>query len=105
MKFSFLLALFLLFSTVNANAADNIAQPGKHPFANPREGRENVRLGHEKINQFRLYNFYERQADFYLKNPDKIPAVLPAFPGLDGGLHGHWGKHTTTVLFRMSGAK
>ena len=28
-----------------------------------------------------------------MANPDKIPAVIPAHPGLDGGLHGHWGKY------------
>ena len=28
-----------------------------------------------------------------MANPDKIPAVIPAHPGLDGRLHGHWGKY------------
>jgi hypothetical protein len=23
----------------------------------------------------------------------EIPAIIPSYPGLDGGKHGHWGKN------------
>lgn len=91
MRFSILLTLSV-FASVLGLAADNVAHPDRHPYAKPAGGRENVRLGSESLNQTRLYNFYERQADYYLENPDQLPEVLPAGPGLDSGLHGHWGK-------------
>ena len=33
-----------------------------------------------------------------MANPEKIPEILPAFPGLDAGLHGHWGKYNQNNL-------
>gem|GEM_PF-1359368 len=45
------------------------------------------------MNEARLYEFYQRQADFYMKSSNEVPVILPAYQGLDGGLHGHWGKH------------
>ena len=71
----------------------NLATAGKYPYSNPSSGRESYKLAGETVNEARVYDFYQRQADYYMANPDKIPAVIPAFPGLDGGLHGHWGKH------------
>ena len=56
-------------------------------------GRENYRLSSETVNEARLYEFYQRQADFYMKSSNEVPVILPAYQGLDGGLHGHWGKH------------
>ena len=71
----------------------NVATAGKYPYSDPKGGRENHFLSGEKVNEARVYEFYQRQADYYMANPDKIPAVIPAHPGLDGGLHGHWGKY------------
>ena len=28
-----------------------------------------------------------------MENPNLTPKIIPAYPGLDAGLHGHWGKH------------
>ena len=28
-----------------------------------------------------------------MANPDKAQEILPSYPGLDAGLHGHWGKY------------
>ena len=71
----------------------NIATAGKYPYADPAGNRENYSLANEKVNEARVYEFYQRQADYYMANPDKIPEIIPAYPGLDGGVHGHWGKY------------
>ena len=66
-----------------------VAKAGMYPYSDPTGGRENYSLSGEKVNEARVYEFYQRQADYYMANPDKIPQVIPAHPGLDGGLHGH----------------
>ncbi len=48
------------------------------------------------VNRDRLYDFYAKQADFFRRLPFR-PALLPAFPGLDGGKQGHWGNQNETV--------
>ncbi|HWY87784.1 MAG TPA: DUF6797 domain-containing protein, partial [Gemmataceae bacterium] len=42
------------------------------------------------VNQHRLYDFYAREADYFMKQPS-VPLLLPEFPGLDGPKFGHWG--------------
>jgi putative heme-binding domain-containing protein len=42
------------------------------------------------VNQHRVYDFYAREADYFLKQPT-LPSLLPEFPGLDGPKFGHWG--------------
>ncbi|HVU88707.1 MAG TPA: DUF6797 domain-containing protein [Pirellulales bacterium] len=44
--------------------------------------------GH-RVNRQRLYDFYAKEADYFR---DRSVAVLPAYPGLDGGELGHWGN-------------
>jgi len=83
-------ALLLGFSTLAADS--NIADHAVHPYATPDGGREGARLADAPVNELRSYNFYERQADYYLANPDKLPDVIPASPGLDCGIAGHFGK-------------
>ena len=86
------LIYFLSFLFLSANSL-NLATAGKYPYSDPSSGRDGYQLADETVNEARVYDFYQRQADYYIANPDKIPAVIPAYPGLDGGLHGHWGKH------------
>jgi putative heme-binding domain-containing protein len=45
----------------------------------------------EPVNRERIYDFYTKEAEYFLKQP-KIPPLLPQFPGLDGGRAGHWGN-------------
>jgi putative heme-binding domain-containing protein len=42
------------------------------------------------VNKHRVYDAYTKQARQFLGR-DPMPLLLPAFPGLDGGAHGHWG--------------
>ena len=87
-------AIFCFLSAVAVEAAKgNLADPAKHPYADPAGGREKYLLAGETVNEARLYDFYQRQADFYLNSPGEVPKVIPAYPGLDAGQHGHWGKH------------
>lgn len=43
--------------------------------------------------QNRLRDFYAHQARHYLSSDRPLPGILPAFPGLDGGIFGHWGQN------------
>ena len=84
--------LLVFFSSPLLDA--QVAKPEKHPYADPNKDRELFAHSGEKTNQFRLYNFYQRQADHYMAMPSsKWPKLLPAYPGLDAGKHGHWGKN------------
>ncbi len=92
--FSHLLMVTLLPSVLTtADEALNIANPKVHAYANPKEGRKGYSLASEKVNEFRLYDFYSRQANYYWGKKD-APPLLPAYPGLDAGMHGHWGKYS-----------
>lgn len=44
--------------------------------------------------QNRLRDFYAGQARHHLASGRPVPKILPAFPGLDGGIFGHWGQNT-----------
>lgn len=72
-------------------SSGGMADPRKHEFADPKLGRDGYELASEEVNQFRVYDFYKREADYFMQQEPK--KFLPAYPGLDAGLHGHWGKH------------
>ena len=76
---------------VSAASAQNIADPQRHPYADPDLGRDGYELAGEEVNSTRLYDFYARQADYSMRTG--TPRFLPAYPGLDAGRHGHWGKY------------
>ena len=88
------MALLSLIGGVLSPAAPNVANPKQHSYADPAAGRDGYRLAGETVNEARLYDFYQRQADHYMAlSPGELPEILPAYPGLDAGKHGHWGKH------------
>jgi len=62
------------------------------PYFDVRGGREGhgYEFADHPVNRQRLYNFYERQAQYYLE-AGKQPVLLPHYPDLDGGTYGHWG--------------
>ncbi|MFM8498085.1 MAG: DUF6797 domain-containing protein [Planctomycetia bacterium] len=43
------------------------------------------------VNKHRIYDPYTKQA-LHFRGRDPMPLLLPAWPGLDGGTHGHWGS-------------
>lgn len=91
--FPIFIPLLLLNTAANSAVVLNTAKPGIHPYVDPAGGRENHEYTDQKVNEARVYDFYQRQADYYMANPDKIPKIIPSYPGLDAGLHGHWGKY------------
>ena len=70
----------------------NYADPTVHPYADPAGGRDQHRYTDAQVNELRLYDFYSRQADYYLEK-GKVPEIIPAYPGMDAGLNSHWGTH------------
>ncbi|NNM28231.1 MAG: heme-binding domain-containing protein, partial [Akkermansiaceae bacterium] len=62
------------------------------PYADPAGGRDRHDHTAAAVNESRIYDFYERQAAWYLDHPPEPGEVLPAFPGLDGGRWGHSGR-------------
>ncbi len=45
------------------------------------------------VNRDRVYDFYAKEAEHFSKQA-VVPALLPQFPGLDGGKLGHWGNQS-----------
>src|SRR5579875_3888247 len=45
------------------------------------------------VNRDRVYDFYAKEAEYFSKQPT-MPALLPPYPGLDGGTLGHWGNQS-----------
>ena len=43
------------------------------------------------VNRERIYDYYAKEAEYFLKQQGPLP-LLPQFPGLDGGVAGHWGN-------------
>ncbi|MDG2122334.1 MAG: hypothetical protein P8J87_01470, partial [Verrucomicrobiales bacterium] len=81
---------FALLSATTLSA--QVADPSKFPYADSSSGRPSSPAANNQINSERLYHFYSRQADHY-RSLENVPPLLPAYPGLDGGKHGHWGKY------------
>lgn len=48
-----------------------------------------------RVNRDRIYDFYAKEAEAFLGRPGV--ALLPQFPGLDGGREGHWGNQNEDV--------
>ena len=45
------------------------------------------------VNRERVYDFYAKQADYFSRVNRHSP-LLPEYPGLDGGVQGHWGNQS-----------
>lgn len=57
---------------------------------------EHSPLWQHRVNRDRLYDFYAKEAEYFVKQP-VLPSLLPGFPGLDGGGFGHWGNQDETT--------
>lgn len=44
-----------------------------------------------EVNRDRMFDFYAKEARRFL-GQQPLPALLPAYPGLDSGVFGHWGN-------------
>ena len=67
--------------------------PVEFPYLSIYEGKEgNPMAGYTEYIP-KLDNFYKRQAQYYLERPEKRTPVVPGFPDLDGGIHGHSGSY------------
>lgn len=54
------------------------------------------RLWNHSVNRDRVYDYYRKEA-FHFRDLQPRHYLLPAFPGLDGGVHGHWGNQNENV--------
>ena len=60
---------------------------------------EETRLWKAFVNRDRIYDFYAKQARAF-GGREPRPALLPEYPGLDGGLYGHQGNQNDQVTWR-----
>ena len=80
------------------DGSPNVADPESYPYSDPSESRDGHRYADHPKNEFRLYDFYQRQADYYLENGN-VPQIIPAYPGMEAGVNGHWGRYNNFDLF------
>lgn len=104
---SCLIASLALAPQLRAQYGEKALRPNlsPEPYFRTEGGRENKRQADALVNRYRLYDFYRRQADYYLSQPGTGAALLPPYPGLDGGRRGHWGATNeldTTALPRKT---
>ena len=92
------LVLLCPFQLLAQSESPNVADPAIYSYANPAEGREGHRYSDHPINEFRLYDFYQRQADYYIETGED-PEIIPAYPGMEAGLNGHWGRYNQFDLY------
>ena len=64
-----------------------------YPYLNIYQGKEASLYRNHTEYEPKLHQFYARQGRFYLENPDRRKAIVPAYPGLDANLHGHSGTY------------
>ncbi len=51
------------------------------------------------VNRDRVYDYYGKQAGTFT-GVRPLPALIPSFPGLDGGNQGHWGNQNDAVTWK-----
>lgn len=68
------------------------------PDRKPLNPEDNVHW-QEFVNRERVFDFYGKQALQFMKQKT-LPALLPQFPGLDGGQQGHWGNQNDQVTWK-----
>jgi hypothetical protein len=69
-------------------------------------GRETHRFEKHPNNAYQLYDFYARQAQYYLNGTEAAKPLLLPYPGLEGGRRGHWGytnERDSTAYHRETG--
>jgi putative heme-binding domain-containing protein len=71
--------------------ASHAAVPARFPY-NRDPLQSSIWPNRQKpVNRDRIYDFYAKEAEYFMRQPS-VPPLLPPFPGLDGGIEGHWGN-------------
>lgn len=68
------------------------------PAREPLDKSQNIHW-QEFVNRERVFDFYGKQALHFMKQKP-LPALIPQFPGLDGGQQGHWGNQNDQVTWK-----
>lgn len=68
------------------------------PDREPLDKSQNIHW-QEFVNRERVFDFYGKQALHFMKQKP-LPALIPQFPGLDGGQQGHWGNQNDQVTWK-----
>jgi azurin len=51
------------------------------------------------LNKHRIYDFYAKEAMHFMRQ-QPVPALLPEYPGLEGGTFGHWGTQNDQTTWK-----
>jgi hypothetical protein len=85
------------------NLDEILPPPAPKPaeFTPAREPLDKSQNSHwqEFVNRERVFDFYGKQALHFMKQKP-LPALIPQFPGLDGGQQGHWGNQNDQVTWK-----
>lgn len=90
------------FDGIDSDAvADAVTAPEPAPFRPDRPPLNQADNEHWEafVNRERVFDFYGKQALHFSKEK-ALPALIPAFPGLDGGQQGHWGNQNDQVTWK-----
>ena len=70
-----------------------VKAPDPAPFTPGRPPLDKADFRHWEafVNRERVFDFYGKQALHFMEEKP-LPALIPAFPGMDGGQQGHWGN-------------
>ncbi|MBI1247286.1 heme-binding domain-containing protein [bacterium] len=74
-----------------ADRLKNIDKPTQFVFGREPLDPKAWTLWQEPVNRDRIYDFYRKEA-LHFRDAATAAHLLPAYPGLDGGTHGHWGN-------------
>ncbi len=69
-------------------------KPGLEPL-NPDDNQH----WKEFVNRERVFDYYGKQARYFMSQKT-LPALIPAFPGMDGGKQGHWGNQNDQTTWK-----
>lgn len=82
-------------------AAPVVQAPDPAPFTPelpPLNKDDNIHW-QEFVNRERVFDYYGKQALHFMKQKP-LPALIPPFPGMDGGQQGHWGNQNDQVTWK-----
>jgi type 1 glutamine amidotransferase len=77
---------------VTEKTESGIGEAAVFPFDYPPLDRSAHPDYRRAMNATRLYDFYAKEAEYFMRLPHaERPALFAAFPGMEGGRFGHWG--------------